>query len=622
MACNNNRTLCISSSLLLISNLFYSFNAIDTITRTQFISDSENGTGTSLVSSAGNFKLGFFSPGKSRARYVGIWVNKISEHTVVWVANRETPIKNSAAGIFKIGRDGNLAIFIGNKSSTPLWSTNVSAMTLTRTSSITAKLLDSGNLVLVADDDDLNETVIWQSFDHPTDTLLPGMKFGLNRKTGLNHVITCWKSIDDPTPGEFSIQIDPRGATQLFIYKKSVPHWRAGPWNGRNLIGLPDPDIATRLQDGRDKAAAADYDRIDLVNITLVDNDNEAYIIFQPKKGALFSIIRLEPTGTSKRLIWHESLKWVKFGSSPRVFCDEYARCGTNAICNEDTLERCGCLPGFEPMYPQDWYLKCLETRRRRKKQLDECGKGDREGFVRLEAVKLPDARNSTVYGNMNLKECERECLKSCDCTGYAILDVNEGGQGCIAWYGELTDMRQYRDGHHFYLRVDAVELGNFSSANKLGRGGFGPVFKGQFANGQEIAVKRLSNDSGQVGGEEIQENTKRVVGTFGYMSPEYALGGLFSVKSDVFSFGVILLEIVSGKKNWGFYHESSSSNLLKYIWEHWRDNNALEIVDSCISNSCPVHDEVLSRRNAPESSSKGTNCSANEVTITTLNAR
>ncbi|KAK2644316.1 hypothetical protein Ddye_019511 [Dipteronia dyeriana] len=237
---------------------------------------------------------------------------------------------------------------------------------------------------------------------------------------------------------------------------KTVPHWRGGPWNGRNLIGLPD--IATRLQDDRDKAALAEYDRIDFVNIILVVNDNEAYIIFQPKKGAL-SIIRLEPTGTSKRLIWHESLKWVKFGSTPRDLCDEYARCGTNAICNEDALERCGCLPGFEPTYPQDWYLKCLETTRRRKKQLDECGKGDGEGFVRLEAVKLPDARNSTVYGNMNLKECERECLKSCDCTGYAVLDVNEGGQGCIAWYGELTDMRQYKDGQHFYLRVDAVEL-------------------------------------------------------------------------------------------------------------------------------------------------------------------
>ncbi|KAL5839779.1 hypothetical protein ACOSQ4_012387 [Xanthoceras sorbifolium] len=128
-----NRALCISA-LFVICQLFCPFHAFDTITRTQFKSDSEKG---SLVSSDGNFKLGFFSPGKSQARYVGIWLNKISEQTVVWVANRETPINNSA-GIFKIGGDGNLAVLCGNQSS-PLWSTNVSVEAGTST---TAKLLD------------------------------------------------------------------------------------------------------------------------------------------------------------------------------------------------------------------------------------------------------------------------------------------------------------------------------------------------------------------------------------------------------------------------------------------------------------------------------------------------
>lgn len=50
-----------------------------------------------------------------------------------------------------------------------------------------------------------------------------------------------------------------------------------------------------------------------------------------------------------------------------------------------------------------------------------------------------------------------------------------------------------------------------------------------------------------------------------GYMSPEYALEGLFSIKSDVFSFGVLLLEILSGKKNTGFYH-TGSLNLLGHV--------------------------------------------------------
>lgn len=49
-------------------------------------------------------------------------------------------------------------------------------------------------------------------------------------------------------------------------------------------------------------------------------------------------------------------------------------------------------------------------------------------------------------------------------------------------------------------------------------------------------------------------------------MSPEYAIDGLFSLKSDVFSFGVLVLEIVSGKKNRGFYHPDHDYNLLGHV--------------------------------------------------------
>ncbi|KAK2644308.1 hypothetical protein Ddye_019503 [Dipteronia dyeriana] len=74
-------------------------------------------------------------------------------------------------------------------------------------------------------------------------------------------------------------------------------------------------------------------------------------------------------------------------------------------------------------------------------------------------------------------------------------------------------------------------------------------------------------------------------------MSIEYALDGLFSMKSDVFSFGVILLEIISGKKNRGFFHKDPYSNLIQYMWELWRDGKAMEIVDSCINDSCPANE-------------------------------
>ncbi|KAK9084983.1 hypothetical protein Sjap_025394 [Stephania japonica] len=87
-------------------------------------------------------------------------------------------------------------------------------------------------------------------------------------------------------------------------------------------------------------------------------------------------------------------------------------------------------------------------------------------------------------------------------------------------------------------------------------------------------------------GGDQSQANTRRVVGTYGYMSPEYAMDGLFSVKSDVFSFGVLLLEIISGKKNSGFYHEDPTMNLMKHAWELWKDGRILELIDPSMGNS------------------------------------
>ncbi|KAG6754748.1 hypothetical protein POTOM_040542 [Populus tomentosa] len=84
--------------------------------------------------------------------------------------------------------------------------------------------------------------------------------------------------------------------------------------------------------------------------------------------------------------------------------------------------------------------------------------------------------------------------------------------------------------------------------------------------------------------GNQTEDRTRRVVGTYGYMSPEYAVFGNFSVKSDVFSFGVMLLEIVSGKKNNRFYQQDAPLTLIGYVWELWRQEKAVEIVDPSLN--------------------------------------
>ncbi|XP_076948749.1 receptor-like serine/threonine-protein kinase SD1-6 [Bidens hawaiensis] len=94
-------------------------------------------------------------------------------------------------------------------------------------------------------------------------------------------------------------------------------------------------------------------------------------------------------------------------------------------------------------------------------------------------------------------------------------------------------------------------------------------------------------------GGDQTEAETKKVVGTHGYMSPEYAMDGLFSVKSDVFSFGVLVLEIVSGKKNRGFYSASNQLNLLGHTWTLWTQGKALELLDESVGDKFSK-DEVL----------------------------
>ncbi|XP_010913053.1 cysteine-rich receptor-like protein kinase 6 isoform X2 [Elaeis guineensis] len=94
-------------------------------------------------------------------------------------------------------------------------------------------------------------------------------------------------------------------------------------------------------------------------------------------------------------------------------------------------------------------------------------------------------------------------------------------------------------------------------------------------------------------GGDQSQSITTRVVGTFGYMAPEYVMHGQLSVKSDVYSYGVLVLEIITGRKNSSFSNSESGKYLLSYIWEQWNKGTVLEILDPCLGNHCPTT-EVL----------------------------
>ncbi|PQM42344.1 uncharacterized protein Pyn_20688 [Prunus yedoensis var. nudiflora] len=635
----------IFTMLFFFTSLLFSIlsisNTKDIITPSVSIRDGET-----LVSSGGSFKLGFFSPGNSINRYLGIWYNEISPQTVVWVANRENPLTHLSAGALNITDQGALVLLSDTNRNSIVWSSNTSIKFIRKP---VAQLLESGNLVVK----DGNE-LVWQSFDYPTDNLLPGMKLGWNSKTGLNKVLSSWKDADDPALGEFSFSIDRSGYPQLVVKKGRRAQYRLGSWDGLGFTGSPE------LRSGNE-----------LFKFDFVSNESEVSYKFELLKDALHSRLLLNLSGSLQRFMWvDKSQSRNIIYSAPVDRCDTYNLCGAYAFsfCKLGIDPQCSCLQGFVPKSPRDWNSKNTSLGCVPKTPLG-CSNGDR--FQSFTRAKLPDTSSSWIDSTMSLEECKKMCLRNCSCTAYANLDISEGGSGCLLWFGELIDIKEFDSGGQdlfvrtallddiktskpsgvkkkvaiiasvgllvmgviilglvFYKRKKKLkaqgkmknireknfdfECGNedmelitfdlatvsratdnFSNNNKLGEGGFGPVYKGILIEGQDIAVKRLSKCSGQGIKEFMNEviliaklqhrNLVKLLGCciegdekmliYEYMpnkSLDYfifvatcllstVVDGLFSIKSDVYSFGVMVLEIVSGKKNRGFIIQTTS---------------------------------------------------------------
>ncbi|KAI3731055.1 hypothetical protein L1987_62238 [Smallanthus sonchifolius] len=570
----------------------------DTIAVHQSISD-----GGTIVSGNSKFELGFFSPGSSKNRYLGIWFKNTSPPTVAWVANRETPLTDNS-GVVRLDNQGNLTLVNGNGK--VIWSSNSSASGTDI--NLVAQLLDTGNLVIKNGNKTNNEILIWLSFDYPGDTYLPGMKLGKNFISGRETYLTSWRSVDDPSPGEYTLRfLMIKGKyLQLYIRRSSAIEIRIGPYNGISFSGRPQSTPVP---------AELTYD------VNMVVNQNEMYFINIFNSNDTTLLLRTIVTPGGKLEVLQLKLpdpEWMSVSTLPVDYCDNYGVCGPYGSCNIAMSPYCGCLKGFERKTSDETTPVCRQSI-----ALD-CGPG--EGFQKLSSMKLPDTENAIFSGNMSLHDCEVACKNNCSCTAYANPNITPGGVGCLLWFGDLIDVRVYPlNGQDLYVRLSASGLSephssfrrkkqvvmvvtlstsavltllglilalyirrkwkkssnagssrqmgsaevplfglskisratnDFSVDNKLGEGGFGPVYKMR-PKISDFGLARMFKE------EESEANTKRVVGTLGYISPEYAVNGLYSVKSDIFSFGVLVLEIVSGKKNRGFVHEDHDDNLL-----------------------------------------------------------
>ncbi|KAI7746526.1 hypothetical protein M8C21_016368, partial [Ambrosia artemisiifolia] len=398
-----------------------------------------------IVSSQETFELGFFSPPNSRYHYVGIWYKKISNGTVVWVANRNTPLTDTS-GELTLTLQGVLNLRNATTGNL-IWSSANSSAKLVRNP--VGKLLDTGNFIIYEEGDKTNqENPIWQSFDFLTDTLLPGMKQGWNLVTGTERRLISWRSSDNPASGDFTVGVDPGGYPQVILRDVKEIKFRAGPWNGLRFSG--DSDLGPNP----------------IYNFTFVVNQREIYYQYNLKNSSVFTRMVLQPSGNIERLLWVDSTQdWTLYLAPESDHCDSYAVCKAFGSCNIENSPVCECLKGFEPTSPEQWGIADWSQGCRRKIPLD-CGPD--EGFNKYINMKLPDTRGSWYNPTMTLVECEKMCKRNCSCTAYTNLNASGTGSGCLLWFGDLIDIRTFSEtGDTLYIRMPPSELDSIENSKK-----------------------------------------------------------------------------------------------------------------------------------------------------------
>ncbi|KAJ8527142.1 hypothetical protein K7X08_029619 [Anisodus acutangulus] len=339
-----------------------------------------------LDSEGGKFELGFFSILQTVKYYLRIWYAGDPVEKKLWIANPNTPMLNNS-GWLTIDTTRTLKITSGGK-------TVVNIALPLLTGSLIARLQDSGNFVL---QDETRNTTLWQSFDHPTDSLLPGLKLGYNLTTTQNWTLTSyWLSDYIPASGAFTLSLESiQDAFQLVIH--GVFFQFDAPEGSFPSLELSSNGAI--LGGGEDGRVYALY--------------NEFCYGYESEDGCVSTQLP-------------ECLKdGDKFEQKSGDFID---RSNTNDYDNAT----------------------------RRRKQQDD--KRKEEEYIR-------ELTASDSFDDTNLKE---------------------------------KDGREVQDLKIFSFGFILAATYNFSSENKLGEGGFGPVYKGKFPDGREVAVKRLPRTSGQ----------------------------------------------------------------------------------------------------------------------------
>ncbi|CAA2967489.1 G-type lectin S-receptor-like serine threonine-kinase At1g11300 [Olea europaea subsp. europaea] len=729
----------------------------DILTPSIVLKDSDT-----VVSQGKVFTLGFFSPNGTTRRYIGIWYY-VSNVSVMWVANRDRPI-NDTSGTVTISSDGNIVLMNGNNET--VWSTN--ATTSTRNTS--AHLTDNGNLILLDKSNNVSlweshkhptnsflpttrlshntntgEKVRLNSWRTSQDPSYGNYFVGLHVSIGIPQLFTWnqdrpfWRSgpwngrVFTGVTSMYSVYVDGfnvvnEGGTYYFtrnfrqnlivkdflnpegILIEEVWNNQMGSWD-RVFKG---PDVPCDI-----------YNYCGSFGFCNQDNSPICQCLrgYEPKNKQEWDernwsggCKRKTPLRCERSNNATDKSKEDVFSKLTMVKVPDFIQWspGLDNECKNLCLRNCSCLA-----YSYDTDIGCMYWSESLIDIQQYQADAGLDLYIRVpysERDKKKDKKVIIIVPMIISLVVVSFCLAlswrwMSKRKVKNVIVQQETGESNLSDSTPIV-LRNPEDRVNIEeLPLYSIEMlvnatNNFHMTNKLGEGGFGPVYKGTLVNRKEIAVKRLSTASGQgieefrnevavisklqhrnlvrllgccveryekmliyeylqnrsldvflfdqsqmvldwrkrfniiegigrgllylhrdsrlriihrdlkpsnilldeewnpkisdfgmariFGGNQDQGRTKRVVGTFGYMSPEYALSGRFSEKSDVFSFGVLVLEIITGRRNTRFYNEELSLTLSGYAWKLWNEDNAVELIDKRISN--PSFDAEITR--------------------------
>ncbi|KAG8364625.1 hypothetical protein BUALT_Bualt18G0016900 [Buddleja alternifolia] len=436
------------SITIIILVLFYHCDGRDSIS----VRNPLSGIDQTLVSAGNRFELGFFTTEKSNTnsnRYIGIWYYKLIPRTIVWVANRDKPLSDSCS-VFGVADDGNLQVWCRN-------GTVILIKTaLDKSFNATLQLLDSGNLKLF---EGLKGHVLWESFDNPTDTFLPGMKMNDNMK------LTSWIDQNDPgTAGNYTFKRD-QGVYS--INKRSIVHWKSResgimssifnelPYGVEQI--LSDFDTSSDQSSYQSLVFRKSNGSISFPNITRTSYYNKTIRILMNSSGEIQYYL-LDRGGSSWSLLWSEP---------SQDSCSVYNACGKFAVCHiKNTVSMCQCLPGFKSAsYLEDWRVGPGSDNGCERESIicpnNATPKPHDDNFVNISLVKVGGQVDAFDQAQKE-EDCKEECLNNCECEAYSFIKVNvtDRQTGSIAskcwiWTSEFKNLEQEASkGFQLSLRV------------------------------------------------------------------------------------------------------------------------------------------------------------------------